>query len=265
MQNHESSADRPLVYFALVVLLSMPLWLVGGSPLPIPIDLPISSLMSLIPVIAASLLVYRQNGFSGVKDLFKKAFDARKIDKKLWYLPILLINPLIFLLSYAILRWAGQPLPEPQTPLLLAPVFFAVFFITAATEELGWMGYAFEPMQKRWGALKAALVLGIVWQLWHIIPDIQFQQAVSWILWHRLGSVALRVLIVWLYNNSGKSVFSAILCHTMNNVSWSMFPNYGSHYNPFVTGILMGLAAIIVVIGWGSKTLAGFRRENALH
>jgi membrane protease YdiL (CAAX protease family) len=114
-------------------------------------------------------------------------------------------------------------------------------------------------MQDRWGALKASLILGLVWALFHLIPDLQNGQTATWILWQRLGTIATRVLIVWVYNNTGKSVFSAIVYHAMYNVSWALFPNYGSHYDPFVTSMITFLVTGIILFGWGSKTLARYR------
>jgi hypothetical protein len=71
--------------------------------------------------------------------------------------------------------------------------------------------------------------------------------------------VASRVLIVWIYNNTGKSVFAAILYHDINNVSSFLFPNYGSHYDPRITGLITALAAAIVTVVWGPRTLARYR------
>lgn len=71
--------------------------------------------------------------------------------------------------------------------------------------------------------------------------------------------MALRTLFMWLYNNTGRSVFGAILLHDMYNVSWSSFPNDASHYEPMVTAPIMAVAASIVTLLWGAKTLARFR------
>jgi membrane protease YdiL (CAAX protease family) len=257
-------------YFLLVFILSIPIWLISamlGNKLPIPINLPISAFVFICPVLAASILSYQRDGIIGVKELLKKTFDAKKIKNKIWYAPILLLVPLIYFLSYVAMRWTGLPLPDPvQIPFLLTPVFFVVYFIAAACEELGWTGYAIDPLQNRWGALLAAVILGIVWQVWHIIGDLQAGNIVNWIVWHSIYSVALRVLIVWIYNNTGKSVFAAILVHTTDNVSWSLFPNYGTGLDPFVISIIAWLTAAIIIFGWGAKTLAGnwysFRRVN---
>lgn len=121
------------------------------------------------------------------------------------------------------------------------------------------MGYAIDPLQKRWGALNASLLLGLVWAIYHLIPDLQNGQTADWIFWHRLGTVLLRILMVWIYNNTDKSVYSAILFHVSNNLAWAFFPNYGSHYDPFVVGTLVCLAALIVVLGWEGKTLTRSR------
>jgi hypothetical protein len=41
-----------------------------------------------------------------------------------------------------------------------------------------------------------------------------------------------RVIIVWLCNNTGRSVFIAVIFHTMMNLSEYMFPNYGIALRP---------------------------------
>ena len=259
----QSSNELSLKFFVLVFVLSIPIWLISsllGNKLPIPINLPISALLFLIPALAASILLYNQHGWNIVNDLLKKVFDYKKIKNKIWYLPALLLVPLIYVLSYAIIRLARLPLPDSiTTPFLMTPIFFAAFFIGAACEELGWSGYAIDSMQNRWRALTASIVLGLVWQVWHIIGDLQAQNTAAWILWHSLYSVGLRILIVWIYNNTQKSVFAAILVHTMDNVSWTLFPNYGSHFDPFIAFIVMTVVVIIIIFLWDYKTLTQFR------
>lgn len=245
----------PWKFFLILILITLPFWIFGGNPLPIPIKLPVSALAAFNPMIAAFIVTYVQSGSDGVKELFRKVFDYRKIKNKIWYLPALLLTPLISLLAYAIMRWKGMSLPDPEIPILMVPVFFVVFFIFGIGEELGWMGYAIDPLQKRWGALNASLLLGFVWAIYHLIPDLQNGQTAGWIFWHRLGTVALRILMVWIYNNTGKSVFLAILFHVSDNLAWAFFPNYGSHYDPFVVGTLVCLVTLLVVLGWEGKTL----------
>jgi hypothetical protein len=109
------------------------------------------------------------------------------------------------------------------------------------------------------GALKASTVLGAVWALWHLWPYIQTGNGPAWVMWQSLGSIPLRILIVWLYNNTGKSILAGILFHAMVNVSEFSFPNYGSHYDPFISCIIFALVAAIVVFMWGPRTFIRYR------
>jgi membrane protease YdiL (CAAX protease family) len=156
------------------------------------------------------------------------------------------------------MRLMGRPLPEPYIPLLMIPVFFALFFIPAACEEVGWMGYAVDPLQDRWSALTTGLILGSVWALWHVVPWLEANNLV-WVAGQCLSTIGLRILIVWLYNNTGKSVFAAIVFHDMSNVSEFLFPNYGSYYNPVISGAITAVIVVIVTFLWGTRTLARFR------
>jgi hypothetical protein len=129
-------------------------------------------------------------------------------------------------------------------------------FIAALGEELGWSGYVIDPMQDRWGALSAGILLGMLWAIWHIVPLVQVHRSSGWIAWWCLGTVAARVLIVWLFNNTGRSVFAAAVFHAMMNVSWQLFPIHGSYFDVRINGWIMALAAGVVAVVWGSRTLA---------
>lgn len=260
MNSHASQEKLPLDYFALVFALAVPFWLFGGSKLPLPINLPAGALVTVVPVTAASILVYRKSGIAGVKALLKKAVDYRRIKRKVWILPALVLPPALYLGSYAVMRLTGMPLPERvEIPLEEVPIFFMLYFLGDAGEELGWSGYALDPMQNRWGALKSGLILGGIWALWHVPTFVQTGNPASWVMWQSLKTVAMRVMIVWIYNNANRSVFAANLYHTADNVSWSLFPNYGSHYNPSITNLLNWIAVGVVAFAWGAKTLARFR------
>ncbi len=264
------SLDRsPFRFFLLVFALSVPFWILGavtGDLTEIlPIKLPISSLMAFCPLLAAMILVSKERKRRGVMDLLKRAFDHEKIKKKIWYLPIIFLMPVITLMLYWFLQMAGAELPEPQTPLLSAFIFFFIFLIGAIGEEVGWSGYATDPMQNKWGALNASLILGSVWAIWHIIPYSQAGQSPLWIAGQCAGTVFLRVIMVWIYNNTGKSVFATILFHTMINVSMFLFPNYGSHYNPVIGAMLLIVTSATLVFLWGPKTLARYKYANSIY
>jgi uncharacterized protein len=243
-------------FFILVFGLSIPFWLIGYyTELQLLPGLPISSLMVFCPMLAASILVYRERKIYGVTELFKSAFDNWRFRAKSWYLAGILVMPGIAVVAFGLMRMLNVPLPIQHIQALSSLVLFLMFFIAALSEEIGWTGYAIDPMQDRWSALQSSILLGILWAIWHIVPFMQVERSLMWIAWQCLTLVASRVLIVWLYNNSGKSLLVAILCHTMINVSWQLFPNHGSHYNPFITGLITTLV-VIGIIAWGPKTLS---------
>jgi membrane protease YdiL (CAAX protease family) len=245
-----------LSYFALVYVLAIPFWALGAlSKMQLLPALPISALGVLCPLTAASILLYRKNGWSAVVELLKRSFDFQRIRNKLWYLPTILLMPVAMLLSYLVMRLTGMKLPVPQISLTTTLALSVVFFIGGIAEELGWTGYAIDPLQERFGALRAALLLGAVWAVWHFIPLLSVPRSPVFIAWWTLGTISFRVIMTWLYNNTGKSVFSAVIFHAMINLTWQLFPINGSYYDPQVTSLIVAAAALIVVLIWGPSTL----------
>lgn len=257
-----ASVARPIQpFFWWVLLFSLPFWAIGGfadaEVLP---GLPVSSLMVVAPMAAAAVLVRQASGPAGIAALLRRSFDYRRIDSKHWLLPTLLVFPLSMVVTYGVMRLLGRPLPDPDINWSSAPLFLAVFFISALAEELGWSGYILEPMQQRWGALQASVVLGAAWAIWHFLPLHQVGRQPGWIAWWTLYSVASRVLYTWIYNNTGGSVFAVTLLHAMANVSWQLFPNNGSHFDPQIAGLVVAAVAFLVAASWGARTLS--RRET---
>lgn len=253
--------ERLVPFFVLVLGLSIPFWILGaiveGELLP---GLPVSGLAFLIPVTAASILVYTRHRAAGVAALLGRSFDFKRITLPIWYIPIVLLIPALYALAYGFMQAVGRPVPEPHFNLVAIAALLAALFFGGLAEELGWSGYAIDPMQHRWGALRAALLLGAFWAVWHLVPLVQADRAPSWIAWWSVGTVSLRVLHVWLYNNTGRSVFGQALLHASSNLAWQLFPTAGSHYDPAFTGPLLFIAAVVVTLVWGPHSLARHRQ-----
>lgn len=252
-----------LLYFVLVFALALPFLGLGAvTGLELLPGLPVAALIAVCPAIAALIIVYRESQAAGVLALLTRALDVTRITAKVWYVPILLLMPLVMVLSFGVLRLTGVPVPVPQLAVLPALLLCVLFFISALAEELGWSGYAIDPMQDRWGALPASVALGVMWAVFHYAALVQAHRSVAWIVWWSVGTVAARVLIVWLYNNTGRSVFAATLFHMTIDVTWQLFPVHGSYYDPRVTGSITAVVAVIVVI-WGQRRAARQRYASA--
>lgn len=254
-----AGARLPLTFLIYVFALSLPFWWLGAfTDVTLLPGLPVSALMLVCPAIAAAILVYRENGPRATRELLKRPLDFHRIARKAWYLPTFLLFPAATLASYLILVAMGVQLPRWDMPIAILPVLALLCFIGAAAEEIGWTGYAVDRIQERTNALIAALVLGCVWAVWHLVPLVQAQRAPSWIAWWAVGTIANRVIIVWLYNNTGKSLFAAAVYHATINLGWQLFPNFGSHYDPRVASLIVACVAVIVVIVWGPRTFTRF-------
>lgn len=257
-----SRGRSPLRFFLVVVALSIPFaWLGAVTDIQLYPGIPVAALAFVCPVSAAALLAYRENGAAGVSALLGGAFDFRRIRAKVWYLPTVLLMPGVTLAAYGLMRAMRSPLPAPRFPIPGALVLFLAFLVAALGEELGWTGYALDPMQERWSALQAGLVLGVVWALWHVIAMVEAGQSPAWIAWGCLDMLGARVLMVWLYNNAGRSVFAVALYHALANLSVkSMFPG-GSYEAERIIAVLLAAGAATVAIVWGPRTMT--RRSSS--
>ena len=261
--------DFPSAFFTLAFLLSVPFYVlhalahlhIVGEPDIGPVYI---ALFTVTPIASAAILTFRGRERRGVKELLGRIFDFKRIAVSRWYAPILLLAPLIFLLSLGGMISSGAPVPSALTPLVALPAVLLFFFLLAAGEEVGWMGYAFEPMQARDGAFRAALVLGVIWAFWHL-PFFVFLMPDPIVLGAQvLTLVGNRVLVAWIFNNTGKSVFAAILFHATDNTALVTLPDINANA-PLGTVTLCGLtlfAAVVTTLLWGPQTLARYRFDS---
>jgi membrane protease YdiL (CAAX protease family) len=241
----------------LIFILSVPLWAIGGwSGIEFVPGLPLAAIGVVCPALAAVLLVSREGGSAGVWALLRQAIDYRRIPAN-WYVLISLLMPGSLLVSYGIKVAMGGTLPLPQVPIPAAFLLSAGFLLGGLCEELGWSGYATDPLQARWQALPAALFLGLVWAVWHYVPLLQVGRSPTWIAWWTLFTVALRVLLVWIYNNTAQSIFAAALFHAVSNVCTVLFPADFP-----ILGPVVAVVAVIVTVIWGPRTLTRTRPER---
>lgn len=241
----------PFLFFALVFLLSVPIWAVGvfvdHQLMP---GLPITALIIVAPVIAAFILRWREAGRVEAAAFLARAFDFRRNRSLGLYAFALLLMPALSVIAFVVSGLTGTPLPAPQFTVVDVLLLCALFFVAATMEELGWAGYVTDPLQARYGALAASLIIGVVWAVYHFIPLAQVGRSVEWIAWWTLGTVAVRVLMVALYNAAGGSVFVLSLFHMTQNASWQLYPVQGSYYDPQIFGVLFLIAAVISVFAF---------------
>jgi membrane protease YdiL (CAAX protease family) len=250
-----------IAFYLLVLVLALPIWALSeflgviGS-----LKVPITDLMlAFTPLATALILVSRTEGAEGLISFLERVFDYRGLAHTKWLLAAVLLAPLIYSLTYVALHIAKH-VGEPAVDLLGLPVLAAAMFCLAIGEEAGWTGYLLDPLQERFGALGASLILAIPWWLAHIPSIFAIGGTTADLAWWFPGAIALRVLMTSLYNSAGRSIPAVIIFHTMLNVGRSIaYPTIGSHYDPAYQAvgyvITFAISAVIVIV-WGAKNLA---------
>jgi membrane protease YdiL (CAAX protease family) len=245
--------QRSVYKFVIILFaLSVPFWILAALEPDfskyLPLHLPISALMFVCPLIVSLIITYQEAGMKGVKKLFKRVFDMHRVKRAWWYTPLILFMPIILIISYAIMVLLGRSLPPFEISIVNIFLLFTIYFIAAACEELGWMGFVAERTTGKRTLLATSLTIGLIWAVWHIIPFFQTGHGVIWVLWQCVATVLYRVIIFWFYSNMGKSVFVAIIFHDMVNLSETLFPNNGSHFDPFIASMLLFIAVLVIII-----------------
>ena len=106
--------------------------------------------------------------------------------------------------------------------LLPAAAIPAVVFATlvrGGLEEPGWRGLGLPVLQRRVGAFRASLAIGVVWAVWHVplflMPG--SSQAGTPFLLYAPVVVGISVIATWLYNAAGGRVLVPVVFHTLSN------------------------------------------------
>lgn len=260
----QTKSKFPWIFLILVFVLAVPFYLLGDRKTPLPINLPWSALVLVVPALAGAVQAFVRAGWHGVRELLKRTLDIGRIHNKWWLVAAFALAPAVYFAAYGLMHLAGRPLPEPSIPWLATPLIFMAFWVAGIGEELGWSATAADPLQDRFGALKGSLILGVIWATWHLTPFIQTGENARWILWQVVWTIGGRMVMVWIYNNAGRSTFSTLVYHAAANVGWAVFPNYGSHYDPFFSAlVLLGvLAVILALFDWRTFTRLRWRARR---
>lgn len=237
-----------------LVLLSNQAALYGGEPHASALVLPIGLAFTLVlvgdigPALAATLIVALSDGRAGLKRLFQQ-FAGWRI-AWYWY-AIALIGPTaLSLLAVAAFVALGGRMDASW--IALQPGRIALTAVGGWGEELGWRGFAQPRLQGRLGAAVAAVVVGLMWTIWHqwqlIAPG---GASFAWdaLAWTMLYLISVSILVAWIYNTTGGSLPSAIAAHVgINAVRISPYPAV------FVS-VVFALVALVVAFVNGPRSL----------
>lgn len=158
------------LFFAWVLLLSVPFWLLMATHVELLPKLPVSALSVVCPLVAA-MWVARS---AGIASTWRDALHwllrtgGRRVPAAV-AVGACLINPLIAVLAYGITK-IGQPEMPPPALSGALMVRALVAYIAAVAEEAGWTALATWGLVPGYGAVCSGLIVGAVWAVWHWVP-----------------------------------------------------------------------------------------------
>ena len=172
------------------------------------------------PALAAFAIVLYCGGFRGWKSYLSRLLLWRCSPG--WYVFLLLGIPLIYVAGAAVKgNLIADPFPFDGIGQMLGAMVFML--VLGPVEEFGWRGVALPLLQRRFMPISAALILGVIWGVWHL-PAF-FLSGTPQSAWgftpFLIGSVCLSVIVTPLFNASAGSILLAALFHfQLNNPLW---------------------------------------------
>jgi membrane protease YdiL (CAAX protease family)/N-acetylglutamate synthase-like GNAT family acetyltransferase len=227
----------------------------------------LQTLGAAAPTVAAYLVLQ----VSGRRDLLGWITGRYKIWRihPGWYLTAGLLAPAITLVSLWVRALGdphfqiapGSPLGEMLADLgvsgvaLVFPLLILGWLPSSALlEEFGWRGLALPLLQRRWNALTASVVLGLVWGVWHLpLMVANGEPPIPYLLL----IVPHTMLMTWVVNSTRGSMLLAMLFHAgLATALTTLYPGSQS----MVEIVLTWLVAAAVLVRYGPRELA--RRDR---
>lgn len=233
------------LYYGLALVLTVPLWLAGGATgIMLMPGLPLAGLSVVCPMAAALALTLWRGGPGAVGRLLARAGDAGRVRPAAWWLAYALIPLAVGAACFLILRASGTGIPDLRATPGLVMSLTITFLVAGLAEELGWTGFALEPLRDRLGVLGTGLVIGLGWAAWHWPALLQADRAPAWIAWWTLGTISQRMVMVWLYERAGRSLAAEVVFHATSNLAWQLLPVRGSFFDPRLHGLIVAGIAL---------------------
>ncbi|QBD75495.1 CPBP family intramembrane metalloprotease [Ktedonosporobacter rubrisoli] len=177
---------------------------------------------------SAFLMTYITEGKAAALRLLRRYIQWREN----WFLYIfaLLGFPLMLILGTVLQPAAQADLNGFSLAWLqyYPPAFITVFCYGPLLEEAGWRGFALPRLQQRYGPLRASLILGLLWGLWHLPIHLgDFQEGLGPGLlsfgFFVIAVVGLACIFTWLFNRVNGSLLIMILAHASFNALSTFF------------------------------------------
>lgn len=229
------SVKQSIIFIFLVYLLSWLFWLpliksndfsnLQNLFLLIGIYMP-----STVGILMTKKYAKKSSGVNTITSLFRVKISIKETIIILSYFPIMII------LFFVFGKLIGNEMISFNYPLKVFPlVFFYILVLQGPLgEEFGWRGFLMNRLMISYNAIISSLLIGLVWSLWHL-PLFFIHGTIQWQMLQQFTFLAtisgyifyttlISVLISIVFLRTNKSVWAAILFHTIANTTIGYAP-----------------------------------------
>jgi membrane protease YdiL (CAAX protease family) len=202
------------------------------------------------PMIAALIAARVEAGRGGVGAFWRSIWKWRV--SPIWYVVALGLPAA----GYVVVRGVYGLFVPDAGPWLFPPAdaqHVAAMIIAPIGEEIGWRGFAIPRLQQRYSRLTAAVILGALWGVWHLMMYLMIGTPTPILVASILFLIPGSVMFSWIYNRSGGSAFMAILAHMgvhLSNPNQALPGNTTPFWISVVAYSLLGIVVLADRDAW---------------
>jgi len=216
---------------------------------------------SWMPSVAAVIVTGTLDGRPGIGKLFRKFIQFRIAGR--WYLAALIPFGLAFAAAGIYRMAGGVASGGVSLELRFWIALIVVNLLQGATgEEPGWRGFALPRLLERYSPLKAGLILGIIWNFWHVplwfISGYSSLNLLLYCLFFSIGVISLSVLMTWIFCKTSQSLVPMVITHFSDNTGLALVGPGGIGLGPTLplVAITYSLVLVTAIVVWAAGGLS---------
>jgi uncharacterized protein len=220
------------------------------------------------PTISAVLVSAVSGGLDGVKNLFAALLRPVPIR---WVIIAIMTLPVGYVVWGLVERFVLGNSVSPSIDIRAVVVATPILLFTTANifidpgpwgEETGWRGFALPRLLTLHSPLTAALILGVVWAVWHAPAFIASGLSQSGLNfgWFLLGGTCLTIVMTWIYVHANRNyLVGGFILHELSN----RIVNAHGVTDVKIEALVM-LSIVVVIVAVFGPSLKGWRASGPL-
>ena len=217
------------------------------------------------PMIGAYVAVLSTSSQAPLREFHQRLFRWRVAG---WWYAVAIGLPVVLAIASTMIAVLFRP--DLSSALSIRPWYMfvpllAVMIVGGGLEEPGWRGIAQPEIARTTGSAKAALLVGLVWALWHVplffLPGVS--QYGSNFPVFALGVVGMALMLGWLYSRTA-SILLCVVFHAAANAITALgvaIPREAGHLTLLSPCLHVLIGVVLLLAAWArsdDRVAAGF-------